>query len=181
MPPFTEGPCNPLPQLSEEVDEAKAAFGEGESSIDETLAADTAEADAEALAQPGVRRANAYAGKHQHHVFPQEAELQAWFEERFAGSGENIHEYTVYLSEGEHQAVHLDQTRYKGKPVTLTARDIALGRQPYRGWNNDWKAFKAAHANATAQEIFEEAGRLMDKYKISDAKIERYLGTKKKI
>lgn len=200
-----EGPCNPLPVLNAEVEEAKAAAA-ADAPTNEAAASATADAsspkrgrqwnddsatarpvgpesevDADALAQSGMRRSAAYAGQHQHHIFPQEAELQTWFEERFAASNvsEDIHEYTVYLSEGDHQVVHLDQTKYKGKPVTLSRREIAMGKKPYAGWNNDWKAFKAANEEATAQQIFEEAGRLMDKYDISEAKIDRYMGTKK--
>jgi hypothetical protein len=51
-----------------------------------------------------------------------------------------------------------------------------------KGWNQEWKDFKANfEANlqdATEQQIFEKAGKLMEKYRISDADIATY-GQKK--
>ncbi len=125
--------------------------------------------DEEILAQPGMRtQYKAYPGPPQHHVFPQE--LKKWFEQRFRGTSENIHDYTIYLSEGEHQAIHVSR---KG--------GVLKGQQQpdLTGWNQEWKDYKRDHPNATPQMIFEEAGRLMDKYKISMATIDRYKDRKK--
>jgi len=125
--------------------------------------------DADVLSEPGARKQyQAYPSAHQHHLFPQE--LKGWFAERFAGLKEDIHDYTVYLSEGEHSAVH---TRGEGKVVR------GVKEPDLKGWNQEWKDFKNDHPQATPQEIFEKAGRLMDKYGISDAEIARYRGNKK--
>jgi hypothetical protein len=127
------------------------------------------EHDADILSQPGSYRQNrAYPSAHQHHIFPQE--LRAWFAERFNGSKENIDEYTVYLSEGEHTAIH---SRGEGGTVK------GVQEADLKGWNREWKDFMTKNPKATAQQIFEEAGHLMEKYKISEAEITRY-GTKKK-
>ena len=120
--------------------------------------------DVDILSQPGMRKQyKAYPRMPQHHVFPQE--LSAWFEARFKGTSENIHDYTVYLSEGEHQAIH--QTGKGGAVKGIQEPDL-------KGWNQEWKDFAAKHPNASPQMIFEEAGRLMDKYKISGEEIARY-------
>ena len=54
----------------------------------------------------------------------------------------NIHEYTVYLSEGEHQAIH--KTRKGG--VVNGVQDPIL-----RDWNQEWKEFKGDFPDATPQ------------------------------
>jgi len=125
--------------------------------------------DEDLLKTRGMRRqTQAYPRAHQHHVFPQE--LKAWFDERFKGT-EDIHEYTVYISQGEHEAVHAE-----GKGGTVKG----VKEPDLIGWNQEWKSFRDAHPAATPQEIFEEAGRLMAKYGFSDAVIDRYQGTGKK-
>jgi hypothetical protein len=124
--------------------------------------------DADIISQPGMREQyRAYPSKPQHHVFPQE--LESWFKERFKGTREDIHQYTLYLSEGEHQAIHKS-----GKG------GVAKGVQEpdLKGWNQEWKDFKRNHPTASPQQIFEEAGRLMDKYKVSAAEIAPYKGKK---
>ena len=124
--------------------------------------------DADVLSQPGMRRQfKVYPAKPQHHVFPQE--LRSWFEERFKGTSEDIHEYTVYLSEGEHQAIH---KAGKGGVVK------GVQQPDLKGWNQEWKDFKRDYPNASPQMIFEKAGQLMDKYKISGEEIARYKGKK---
>jgi hypothetical protein len=84
-------------------------------------------------------------------VFPQEAKIQQWIAKR----GIAIDEYVLELSEGEHQAVH-------------------IAGKNWPGWNDHWKAFMEANPNASEQDIFEFAGRLMDKYKISEAPLKTY-------
>jgi hypothetical protein len=124
--------------------------------------------DTDTLSQPGIRRqSRSYPSAPQHHVFPQE--LKKWFEERFAGLNEDIDEYTVFLSEGEHQAIH--KAGKGGVVKGVVEPDL-------KGWNQEWKDFKGVHPKATPQEIFEEAGRLMKKYKIDSATIDRYRRTK---
>jgi hypothetical protein len=125
--------------------------------------------DVDILSQPGARKQyTAYPSAHQHHLFPQE--FKSWFDKKFGGI-HDIHEYTVYISEGEHGAIHASG---KGKVVrNVQEPDLT-------GWNKDWKTFIDTHGTATPQQIFEEAGRLMDKYKISQAQIARYRGNKLK-
>ena len=65
----------------------------------------------------------------------------------------------MYLSEGEHQAVHK-----AGKGAVKGVKEADL-----KGWNQEWKDFKGDHPFASQQEIFEEGGRLMNNYKISTA------------
>ena len=124
--------------------------------------------DVDVTSQPGMRRqSTAYPAKPQHHVFPQE--LRSWFEERFKGTSENIHDYTVYLSEGEHQAIH---KAGKGEVVK------GVQEADLKGWNQEWKDFKRDYPTASPQMIFEKGGQLMDKYKISGEEIARYKGKK---
>jgi hypothetical protein len=136
------------------------------------------EHDADVLAQQGARRQiRAYPSAHQHHIFPQA--LRAWFEERFGGLKEDIDEYTVYLSEGEHTAVH---SKGKGGSVRVRGEGGTVQRvkEPdLKGWNQEWEDFKRKYGQATPEQIFEEGGRLMDKYGISEAEIVRY-GSKNK-
>ena len=106
------------------------------------------ESDAAALADRGMTARAAFPRSPLHHVFPQAKKLQEWI----ASRGVNIHEYVVELSEGEHSAVH--------------AKGV--------NWNDAWKDFMASNPNATEQQIFEHAGKLMDKYKISGAPITNY-------
>jgi hypothetical protein len=124
--------------------------------------------DADVVSQRGMHQQHrAYPSTPQHHVFPQE--LESWFKERFKGTGENIHEYTVFISEGEHQAIH---KAGKGSVVK------GVQEPDLKGWNQEWKDFKQNNPNASPQAIFEKAGQLMDKYKISAAEIARYKGKK---
>jgi len=120
--------------------------------------------DADVLAQEGMAwQGRAFPSAHKHHVFPQE--LEVWFEKKFRGSSESIHEYTLVLSEGPHQAIHKSA---KGKVVKGVKEPDLIG------WNQEWKNFKTNHGDATVPQIFEEAGRLMEKYKVSAAEIVRY-------
>jgi RHS repeat-associated protein len=102
--------------------------------------------DAAALRDRGMTVRRAFPRSPLHHVFPQAKAIQRWI----ASRGINIHEYTLELTEGEHSAIHT------------------------MDWNREWKAFMEANSQATEQQIFEFAGKLMDKYKISDAPIRHY-------
>lgn len=108
------------------------------------------ESDAAALADRGMTARAAFPRSPLHHVFPQAKEIQNWIASRAPSI--NIHEYVVELSEGEHSAVH--------------AKGV--------NWNDAWKEFMKTNPNATEQQIFEHAGKLMDKYKISDAPLTNY-------
>ena len=83
-----------------------------------------------------------------HHVFPQEKKIQDWMRSR----GIDIDKYAVSVSEGEHSAIH--------------AKGV--------DWNARWRSFMKEKPNATEQEVFEHAGKLMDEYKISDRPVTDY-------
>jgi RHS repeat-associated protein len=101
------------------------------------------------LGERGITVRNAFPKAPEHHIFPQEQELREWF--AAPPRNINIDEYAAVLDQGVHEAIHK------------------------AGWNADWKAYKAAneakHYEPSEQEVFEFAGRLMDKYLISDAPI----------
>jgi hypothetical protein len=151
MPVSPAPPTAPAPPAAPAGKRGQRHFGP-----DPTTARPTGPAsieDADILSQRGAyKQTRAYPGQHQHHVFPQE--MRDWFKAK----GVTIDEYTVFISEGEHQAIHL--------------------KKNFKGWNQEWKDFIDTHPNATEQQVFEEAGRLMDKYRISDAEIAPY-GQKK--
>jgi len=96
----------------------------------------------------------AYPSSHRHHIFPQQ--FRAWFEAKLQ-SLENIDEYVTFLSEGEHSAVHASK-----KGTTL------------KGWNNEWKEWIDSHQEATPQDIFEQGGRMMDKYHLNENRLGSY-------
>ncbi|HEY9284959.1 MAG TPA: SpvB/TcaC N-terminal domain-containing protein [Pyrinomonadaceae bacterium] len=93
--------------------------------------------DAAALADRGMRVRTAYPSQDRHHIFPKEH--QKFFQSRDI----DIDQYTAEMSRGEHSAVHT------------------------MGWNSEWKKFMDANPGATEQQVFEQAGRMMDKYKLN--------------
>ena len=88
-----------------------------------------------------------------HHIFPQS--LRPWFSSR----GIDIDQYTVTLG---HYLTHLRGVHGKG-----------LGSRPGK-WNKRWRDFKSANPNATAKEIFQKAGQMMDDFGLSDLPIHPY-------
>ncbi len=72
-------------------------------------------------------------------------ELRGWFE----AQGIEIDRYVVKMTVGEHQAIH-------------------------KFWNNEWLEFQAKYANATEQQMFEQAGRMMDKYGLNRLPLKDY-------
>ena len=109
--------------------------------------------DAAALSERGMSVRNAFPRAPEHHIFPQADKYRSFFEAR----GINVDEYTAVLGQGEHEAIHMPGTEH---------------------WNKEWDAFIAGHQNASEQEVFEFAGRLMDKFKISDAPLVTYGATR---
>lgn len=95
--------------------------------------------DAAALGERGVYARNAFPRAPQHHVFPQEH--RGWF----SSKGINIDDYAAVINQGEHEAIHI------------------------AGYNKEWGAFIKANPNASEQEIFEFAGKLMEKFKFVNA------------
>jgi hypothetical protein len=87
-----------------------------------------------------------------HHVFPQQ------FRDFFAKRGVDIDEFTVPLTQGQHlQGVH------------GTGNALAPGR-----WNQVWDDFIRANPNATAKEIYQQAGTMMDDFGLSGLPISPY-------
>jgi RHS repeat-associated protein len=95
---------------------------------------------------------------HKHHIFPRA--FRDWFTQR----GIDIDLYTVELSRGTHLAgVH-------GQGGFVGPSDVALPGQ----WNPLWQAFKDANPGATAKEIYQFAGQLMDQFGLSGLPIVPY-------
>jgi hypothetical protein len=87
-----------------------------------------------------------------HHLFPRQ------FAPFFTSRGIDIDDHTITLGQTTHQkGVH-------GK---------GLGEMP-GGWNQRWSEFIANNPNATAAEIFRQAGKMMDDYDLSDEPIHPY-------
>jgi hypothetical protein len=95
---------------------------------------------------------------HRHHIFPQK--WRAWFGDR----GIKIDTYTVELGETTHlSGVHGEGGFVGPGDVTLPGR-----------WNALWEPFIAANPNATAKEIYQFAGQLMDQFGLSGLPIVPY-------
>ena len=90
-----------------------------------------------------------------HHIFPQT--FRKWFESRGIA---NIDDFTVTV---DHYVTHLRGIHGAGN----------LGQMPGR-WNARWLEFKTANPNASAQEIFQFAGKLMDEFGINHLPIHPY-------
>lgn len=89
---------------------------------------------------------------HRHHLLPQK------FRDFFGARGINVDKFTVELSQGQHlQGVH-------GRGDLLTP-----GR-----WNQRWGEFIEANPSATAKEIYQHLGRMMDDYGLSNLPIVPY-------
>jgi hypothetical protein len=87
----------------------------------------------------------------EHHIFPQE--LEEYFESR-QPNGIDIDEHVTAIDREVHKIVH-------GKGGF------------FEDYNTEWREWKEANPNATEQQVFEQAGKMMDKYGLS-------LGTKLK-
>jgi RHS repeat-associated protein len=89
---------------------------------------------------------------HDHHLMPRQ------FREFFAKRGIDIEAHTVSLGEKS----HLTGVHGKG-----------LGNMP-GGWNKEWAAWIQKNPNATAKEIYQQLGSMMDRFKINDLAIHPY-------
>jgi hypothetical protein len=97
---------------------------------------------------------------HLHHIFPQVEKLQGWF----ASRGIDIHQYTVKLE----AMIHL-------KGVHGSGGFVGPGNVVLPGhWNQLWVSFMEANPNATAKDIFQFAGALMDQFGLSGLPIVPY-------
>ncbi len=88
-----------------------------------------------------------------HHLFPQQ------FRKFFSSRGINIDQFTVTLG---HNTSHLKGVHGKG-----------LGNMP-GGWNKRWADFIEANPNATAKDIYQFGGKLMDEFGLSHIPIQPY-------
>ena len=89
---------------------------------------------------------------HDHHIFPGE------FEPYFSARKIDIDDYTITLGE----KTHLKGVHGKG-----------LNGMPGK-WNTEWQEFIDLHPYATRSEVFRQAGRMLDTYKLNDYPIHRY-------
>jgi len=90
-----------------------------------------------------------------HHVFPQQ--FRRFFEEK----GINIDDYTVTVGE----STHLKGLHGKG----IEGIPELSGR-----WNQKWSTFVESNPDATAKEIYQFGGKLMDEYKLSGINLHGY-------
>jgi hypothetical protein len=79
-----------------------------------------------------------------HHIFPRQ------FRNLFSQRGINIDDYTITV---EHQVTHLRGIHGCGN----------MGQFPER-WNQRWQEFIDNNPNATAKDIYDFGGRLMDEF-----------------
>lgn len=87
-----------------------------------------------------------------YHLLPQQ------FGKFFEKAGINIHNYTVMLSEAAHlRGVH-------GSGLS----DMA------GGWNKAWKAWIEKNPNATAKEIYQQLGKMVDEFKLNNLEVHPY-------
>ncbi|MBN1238865.1 MAG: DUF2380 domain-containing protein [Gammaproteobacteria bacterium] len=89
---------------------------------------------------------------HDHHLLPQQ------FRRFFSSRGINIDEHAVTLSE----AVHLRGVHGSG-----------IGNMPGR-WNQQWAQWIEANPNATAKDIYQQLGRMMDDFGLGGSRIHPY-------
>jgi hypothetical protein len=83
---------------------------------------------------------------HEHHIFPQQ--FRSWF----AAAGIDIDAYVVDVPNGMH----------------LSAVHGSGGGYLPGGWNGVWRNFIEANPNATAQQIYQQAGKMMDDFELND-------------
>jgi hypothetical protein len=87
-----------------------------------------------------------------HHIFPKQ------FEQLFRRRGIDIDNYTVALGEASHlRSVH----------------GAGSGNMPGR-WNQIWDEWFRANPNATAREIYQQGGLMMDLFGINHLPITPY-------
>ena len=86
---------------------------------------------------------------HDHHLMPRQ------FKDFFSKRGIDIDAHTVSLGEKS----HLTGVHGKG-----------LGNMP-GGWNQEWAGWISKNPNATAKDVYQQLGTMMDRYKINDLPI----------
>jgi RHS repeat-associated protein len=87
-----------------------------------------------------------------HHIFPRQ------YEDYFNARGIDIDDYTVTVGQTQHlQGIHGN----------------GLGNLP-GGWNSQWGEFIANNPNASAPQVYQQAGKMMDQYGLNDLPMHRY-------
>lgn len=94
-----------------------------------------------------------------HHIFPRE--FASWFSA--PGRGIDIDAFTVQLQRG----IHLAAVHGKG---TAEQFGIELSGR----WNTAWETFIANNPNASAREVYDFAGRLMETFHLNGLPIIPY-------
>ena len=89
---------------------------------------------------------------HQHHLMPRQ------FKEFFGERGIDIDAHAISLGEKS----HLTGVHGKG-----------LGNMP-GGWNKEWAGWISKNPNASAKDVYQQLGTMMDRYKINDLPIHPY-------
>ncbi len=89
-----------------------------------------------------------------HHIFPSQ------FKRFFQKFGITIDDYTVTL---DHFTTHLKAVHGRGN----------MGQMP-GGWNKIWGQWIDANSQATLKDVFQQAGKMMDDFGLSDLPIHRY-------
>jgi hypothetical protein len=84
----------------------------------------------------------------QHHNFPQNEKMKAWFEAKPRSI--DVHEWTVIIEMEHHKAIH-------------------------KWWNKEWQKFIDKHPNATKAQVENQAAKMMERAKILDKWMHRYL------
>jgi uncharacterized lipoprotein (TIGR02269 family) len=86
-----------------------------------------------------------------HHIFSQAPDLAEWFRLQ----GINIHQYTLLISRGVHLRIHSGGSR---------------GGM----WNAEWRHFRDTRGNASPEEIWQHAIKLIIKYDLTGAQMVPY-------
>jgi RHS repeat-associated protein len=89
---------------------------------------------------------------HNHHLFPQQ------FQKFFASKGIDINKYTVSLTEGTHL-----------KGVHGTGSGSLPGK-----WNQTWQSWIGLNPNASAKEVYQQLGTMMDRFDMGHLPIAPY-------
>lgn len=90
-----------------------------------------------------------------HHVFPKQ------FRSRFGDAGINIDDFTVTIN---HNTTHLRGVHFSGLP----------NQGMPGGWNKRWAEFFDGNPNASATDIYQFGGGLMDEFGLSGLPIHPY-------
>lgn len=104
---------------------------------------------------PETQKLLSFTGKlADHHIMPRE------FEKFFRARGINVDDFTVTV---DHTVTHLKAIHGRGN----------MGQMPGR-WNQVWGDWIKTNPNATASEVYQQAGKMMDDFGINHLPIHPY-------